>query len=173
MNDPDLTRRIAAVVPPAGQSADALVHTFVSALSARGIRVRGLVQQICPDPGQCKFSLLDIATGQRYPISQDLGSASASCSLDPAGVAEATEVIRRIDDAQTDLVVFNRFSGLEADGEGFAQEMLEIMSRGLPVLTIVRSDWLPAWRHFTGGMSCELPAELAALESWFAQLTRD
>lgn len=72
-----------------------------------------------------------------------------------------------------DLAIANRFGPLEAAGEGLAAEMLAVMAEGIPFLTIVADDYLPAWRHFTGGMSIELPADRAALDAWFANLTKD
>jgi len=158
---------IAAIVPSPGTRVDSLLGEFITKLQARGLRVRGLVQEACPESWGCKFSLTDIETGQRYPISQNLGSQSTACSLDVAGIADATQVMRRIAAEGADLAVFNRFSGLEADGEGFADEMLQVMSQGIPVITIVQAPNLPAWRHFTGGMACELSPDLAGLERWF------
>ncbi|WP_043421611.1 DUF2478 domain-containing protein [Azonexus hydrophilus] len=161
---------IAAIVPPPGTRIDPLLRAFIADLQARGLRVRGLVQEACPESWGCKFSLSDIETGQRYPISQNLGSQSTACSLDAAGIADATQVMRRIAAEGADLAVFNRFSGLEADGEGFADEMLQVMSQGIPVITIVQAANLPAWRHFTGGMACELGATIDEFERWFSRL---
>ena len=160
---------IAAIVPHPGTRIDPLLREFVAALQSRGMRVRGLAQEACPEAWGCKFSLIDLETGERYPISQNLGSQSTACSLDVAGIADATAVMRRIAAEGADLAVFNRFSGLEAEGEGFADEMLQVMSQGIPVITIVQSPNLPAWRHFTGGMACELSPDLASLERWFQQ----
>lgn len=161
---------IAAIVPQPGLRADAILGDFVALLRARGLRVRGLIQEACPESWGCKFSLVDLETGQRYPISQNLGSQSTACSLDAAGIANATQVMRRIAEEGADLAVFNRFSGLEAAGEGFAAEMLDIMSMGIPVITIVQPANLPAWRHFTGGLACELPAVPEILKQWFDHL---
>ena len=160
---------IAAIVPQPGTRIDPLLREFVTSLQARGVRVRGLAQEACPESWGCKFSLIDLETGDRYPISQNLGSQSTACSLDAAGIADATQVMRRIAAEGADLAVFNRFSGLEAEGEGFAAEMLQVMSQGIPVITIVQAANLPAWHHFTGGMACELPPEIASLEHWFQQ----
>ena len=121
--------KIAAIVPQPGQRADAMLREFITRLQTQGFRVKGLIQEACPDSWGCKFSLIDLETGKRYPISQNLGSQSTACSLDVAGIADATVVMRRVATNGADLAVFNRFSGLEADGEGFAAEMLEVMSR--------------------------------------------
>lgn len=164
---PHLT--IAAIVPQPGTRIDPLLREFVADLQLRGVRVRGLTQEACPESWGCKFSLVDLETGDRYPISQNLGSQSTACSLDAAGIADATTVMHRIAAEGADLAVFNRFSGLEAEGEGFAAEMLQLMSMGIPVITVVQAANLPAWRHFTGGMACELSPEIAGLERWFQQ----
>lgn len=161
---------IAALVPLTDQDADQLLSQFADLLQIRGYRVRGLIQQRCPSGSGCKFSLRDLSTGKLYPISQDLGSQSTACVLDTAGIADASVVMRRIPDEGADLVIFNRFSGLESEGEGFAAEMLDLMILGIPVLTIVQDRHLMAWREFTGGLACELPAEGSAIEDWFATL---
>lgn len=163
---------IAAIIPRPEQDADQLLSVFSEQLQARGFRVRGLIQQRCPSGSTCKFSLRDLSTGRLYPISQDLGSQSTACVLDTAGIADASIVMRRIPDEGADLVVFNRFSGLESEGEGFAAEMLDLMTLGIPVLTIVQTRHLDAWRDFTGGLAAELPAEPIALEYWFNALQR-
>lgn len=162
------TPTIAALVPADDENADRVLHAFIAELQRRGRRVCGLAQEMCATEHGCSVSLIDVENGQRYGISQNLGRLSASCTVDPQGLAEASIVLRRIAENGADLAVFNRFSGLEAGGEGFAGEMLDIMSRGIPTVVIVRTKWLPAWRDFTGGLACELRPELAALEAWFA-----
>lgn len=159
---------IAALVASADDHADRVLHAFIAGLQRDGRRVCGLAQELCRSEHGCSVNLIDVATGQRYGISQNLGRLSASCTVDPQGLAEASIVLRRIAEDGADLAVFNRFSGMEAGGQGFANEMLEIMSRGIPTLVIVREKWLPAWREFTGGLACELPPQEPALAAWFA-----
>lgn len=165
-----VTPTIAALVPADGENADQVLHTFITGLQRRGQRVRGLAQELCQTDNGCSVSLIDLANGQRYGISQNLGSQSTSCTVDPQGLAEASIVLRRITEEGADLAVFNRFSGMEAGGEGFANEMLDIMSRNIPTLVIVREKWLPAWREFTGDLACELRPDVAALDTWFATI---
>ncbi len=159
---------IAALVAPADSAADYLLPAFIAALQRAGRRVRGLLQEY----GAAGLALVDLETGRRYGIAQDLGPLSAACALDQQALAEAGQVLRRIVEHGADLAVFNRFAGLEASGRGFADEMLTIMSSGIPTLVVVRPQWLPAWRQFTGGLAAELPAETAALAAWFAAADR-
>lgn len=158
---------IAAITPQGNEDVDQLLSDFADALIQQGYRVRGLVQQRCPAESNCKFSLRDLSTGHIYPISQHLGSHSTACVVDTAAIADACAVMRQIAETDADLAIFNRFSGLEAEGGGFAAEMLDLMAMGIPVLTIVQPRHLTIWRHFTGGLASELPAQRDALDSWF------
>lgn len=146
---------------------DALIADFARALIARGWRVRGLLQEVNQTDHGCNVSLVDLETGTRYPISQELGKFSASCRVDPVGIAEASAVMRRAAGENPDLVIFNRFAGLEASGQGLAAEMLTLMAEGIPLLTAVSPKHFDAWQNFTGGLYTELPPNFTALERWF------
>lgn len=161
---------IAALIAPSGGGGDALLRRFVSELQAREVRVRGLLQESHPDDAGCRHSLQDIESGQRFPISQKLGSQSEACTLDTAALTDASAVMRRIAEEGADLAIFNRYSRLESQGDGFAAEMLAVMSQGIPVLTIVSPAHLESWRHFTGGLASELAPTPEALDAWFATL---
>lgn len=161
---------IAAVIHRATGGVDDLVSSFALSLIARGWQVKGLVQEMCDNGGACSITLVDLDDGTCYPISQNLGPFSQACSLDPGRMAEAGAVMRRIATEGADLAIFNRFSKLEADGQGFSAEMLDLAMRGIPVLTIVPEKHLEAWRNFTGGLGSELEARPGALENWFLGL---
>lgn len=155
-----------------GAGVDDLVAGFALALIERGWRVRGLIQEMRQTGNGCSVSLVDLDDGTLYPITQDLGSCSESCRVDPAGIADATAVMRRIATEGADLAIFNRFAGLEAIGQGFAAEMLGIMALGIPVLTTVPEKHADAWQTFTGGLFTELEPKLEALENWFVEARR-
>jgi hypothetical protein len=159
--------RIAAVVPNGTVDIDALISAFARDLIAQGWRVGGLVQEFLADGPNCEVTLVDVAAGTRYSISQKLGSQSAACRLDPGALAEASIVMRRIADEGADLAIFNRFAAMEAAGDGLAAEMLALMSDDIPVLTVVQQKHLTAWRHFTGGLAAELEPRREVLDSWF------
>jgi nucleoside-triphosphatase THEP1 len=146
---------------------DDLIAGFARSLINCGWRVRGLLQEVCETGGRCSVSLIDLAQGARYPISQELGKFSASCRVDPAGIAEASAVMRRAAAEGADLVIFNRFAGLEASGQGLAAEMLTIMAEGIPLLTTVPEKYFAAWQTFTGGLFTTLEPRLDVLENWF------
>lgn len=164
---------MAAVVHGDGEDTDALLIRFATDLRAAGWRVRGLVQPPRA-PGQEKqMLLLDLDDADaRYDISQPLGPGACGCSLDPAGVAAASAVLRRALAEGADLVLANRFGTLEASGRGLAAEMLALMAEPVPLLTVLNPRYLDAWRDFTGGIGAELPPRIEALQAWFVGLTR-
>lgn len=159
---------IAAIVHEGKGCADAPLLEFVQRLQARGHAVRGLVPGPQNDPNDCATrTVRDLRDGTVYPIGQSLGKESKSCCLDPGALLKAGVVLRRAIEAGADLVVVNRFGILEAEGGGFSAEMLELMSRGCPVLTVVSKPYLDAWREFTGGLAAELPPDADAIGQWF------
>ncbi len=165
-----MTPPIAAIVTADRRAADVLVEEFATALIRAGRDVHGLIQQR-PADDKTSTVLLDLHDGARYPLFQNLGAGAQSCSVDTAGIAAASIALRRAIETHADLAIANRFGPLEAAGDGLAAEMLAVMAEGIPFLTIVAAEYLPAWRHFTGGAGIELPAQRAALETWFAAAT--
>lgn len=168
------TLPIAAIVYTGRGAADGVLAEFARRLRERGRQVRGLVQEETHDgPGGARRMLLtDLDSGARYDISQKLGSRSSSSCVDPGVLASASDVLRRALAEGADLVIVSRFGEVEANGGGFAAEMLELMGEGLPLLTAVGARYAESWRKFTGGAGVELPPSLEALEEWFAGLQR-
>jgi nucleoside-triphosphatase THEP1 len=152
---------------PGAPLAQDLLATFVESLSARGLQVMGLLQETRREQGQKKaMDLVEIGTGKRFSIKQNLGK-SAGCQVDTQGVAEATEVLRRALSARPALVVINKFSHLESEGQGLAAEMLALMAEGIPGLTTVTPEYVEAWDRFTGGLAAVLEPSGQALQDWW------
>src|SRR5690606_108501 len=149
--------------------ADQLLAGFARDLQAQGWRVHGLVQyEIVPAGGdRATRELLDLASGRRYALSQDLGPGSRACSLDTGALAAASQVLRHALQARADLVIVSRYGLAEAAGGGFVNEMLALMSAGIPVVTLVSASLAGDWRRFTGQAGAELPVSRPALQAWF------
>ena len=162
---------IAAIVSRQSGDADAVLLDFARHLQREGRQVHGLVQDFESCDTGCRIALIDLASGDRYPITQDLGAGSDACRLDTALLTEASQVMRRIAGTGADLAIFNRFGSQEASGGGFAAEMLALMESGIPVLTVVGEKHLAAWRAFTGELGTELPPESQRLDDWFAAIS--
>ena len=163
---------VAAIVHSDHGLADSVLADFALALQRSGRRVRGLVQRFRGGAsGKENAILLDVGEGRTYPLFQNLGSGSVSCSVDENSIASASAVLRRALSENPDLVIVNRFGALEAAGGGFATEMLALMSEGIPLLTVVAESCLADWRNFTGNCSVFLTSTPEALENWFAGMT--
>lgn len=159
---------LAAIVHAGKGSADTLLLEFVQELRAKNYRVCGLVQG--PEIQKEDHSLRtvqDLDKGTLYPITQNLGAESTACCLDIGALLEASEVLRQALESPADLVIVNRFGIMEADGQGFNNEILALIDQGYAVLTVVAHTYLPAWREFTGGLAVELTPERQALWDWF------
>lgn len=171
--DPTPMLRAAAIEDAGACDVDGLLAAIADQQCRAGRRVRGVVM-IHPDesslaPGGTGCArpmvLVDLQTRQTYRVSQPLGQGSTGCRADPQGFARASEVLRRAADEAPELVISNRFGALEAEGVGFRAELLEILARDLPLLTVVASRHRDAWQHFTGGAAV-LPAQADVINAW-------
>jgi len=168
-HDPALDEQptVAAICHDGRSDIDGLLVAFAEQQRLAGRRVLGLVMRR-RDPGEgCKSAMVltDIDTGDEYLVSQALGSGSASCSADPQGFALAGRVLRDALEQQPDLVVCNRFGSLEAENGGFVAELLALLERGIPVLTVVAPPHLAAWKRFIGDAPL-LPVDPDAWAAW-------
>lgn len=149
---------------------DALYWALAADLRRRGLQVRGLAQQGADAGNTSKTALVALDGGECFNLFQNLGTGSASCNVDPSGVAAASVALRRLLHQHTDLAIVNRFGALEAAGGGFAAEMLTIMAAGIPLLTAVTPRHLHDWKRFTGCLCTELVPRLDAVAAWFDRL---
>ena len=159
------TALLAAIQYEAGFPIDEFMAAAAATLRSEGMRVGGAVQLNAGGTACSAMTLQDLATGERFGISQQLGSQASGCRLDPRGLAGATA---RLDASVTDaldLLVVNKFGKAEADGGGLRSVLARAMDCGIPVLTAVRSPYAEAWLAFHGGLATDLvPSRAAALD---------
>jgi len=163
---------IAAIVYNPEIDVDALMAEAARQLSARGVRIGGVVQYEVPGPpgDPCGMALEDLESGERFALSQELGSGSEACRLDTAALAQAGAVLRGAMERGVDLLIVNKFGGQEVFGAGLRAEIGLAASNGVPLLTAVGERFLDDWRAFTGNAGQLLPAELEAVLAWWAEL---
>jgi nucleoside-triphosphatase THEP1 len=161
--------KIGVIVRPTDASAPDSMEGFARILQGQGYLVRGLIQRNSAPSGNCActMTLVDLENGQQFRISQDLGTGSTCCRVDTQAVAEASSVLRRAVESETDLLIVNKFGKLESQGRGMVDEILTAVSRGIPLLTSVEAPLLERWREFTGGIAEELPPGCGALMRWW------
>ncbi|HMN84044.1 MAG TPA: DUF2478 domain-containing protein [Burkholderiaceae bacterium] len=162
--------RAASIIDDGSGRAARLLSDVVRGLREAGCRVRGLVMTRPCGGADCasEMVLVDVETRDEYPVSQSLGPHSQACRADPHGFARASVALRHALHDDPALLVVNRFGMLEAEGQGFRAEFLEILSHDVPLLTVVAARHVDAWQQFTGAATV-LPADAQAVREWLAR----
>ena len=159
------------VAYPEGGDVENLLADFAAALKTEGVRVGGLLQRSSKEAnGRPRMELIDIESGEAFLISQNLGANSSACCVDPTGVADASLLLRRAIAAHPDLLIINKFSGLEAKGEGLRGEFLEALASGIPLLAGLSERHRGAFEEMAGGNADHLGATEGALRDWWNSL---
>lgn len=116
---------------------------------------------------ECRSKLVDIATGDRYAMHQDLGSGSQACNLNSSSLALAAGAVERAVARKPALVVLSRFGGQEAVRGGLMSAFQAAIAAGVPVACVVTPKAEDVWNDFAQGLSVSLPPEAEALEAWW------
>jgi len=151
-----------------GGDVEELLARFADSLRGQGVAVGGLLQRSSREAnGRPRMDLIDIASGDVIRISQNLGGKSSACCVDLTGIADASAYLRRAIDAAPDLLIINKFSGLEAKGGGLRAEFLDALASGLPVLTGLSERNRAAFEDMAQGAGDFLDADDQALQAWW------
>ncbi len=148
---------LAAIIYETGFSIDEFMGAVAAALQSDGLRVRGAIQHNVGPAPCAAMTLVDLATGERFGISQELGAYARGCRLDPRGLADAAAWLDAAVDGDLDLLVLNKFGKAEAEGSGLRGAFARAVDARVPVLTAVRSPYTDAWYSFHGGLAADLP----------------
>lgn len=166
---------IAAIVYRPTDHIEPILIEAARALAGLGVRLGGVLQHDIParieDP--CGMELEDLSSGERFALSQELGSGSEACRLDPNALAHAAMAVRGALDNGAQLVFINKFGAQEASGAGLRSEMAMAVTSGIPVITAVGERFLAEWQHFTGGTGTLLEPRTEQILAWWHGLARD
>jgi hypothetical protein len=173
---------IAAVRGGPGTPAADVLTAFALRRKAEGIAIVGVVAPP-EDAGsghhggghegcECRSELVDVATGDRYAMHQDLGSGSQACNLNSSSLALAAGAVERAIGSNPDLVVLSRFGGQEAVRGGLMSAFQAAVAAGVPVACVVTPKAEAVWEDFAQGLSVWLPPEAEALEAWWRDHAR-
>jgi nucleoside-triphosphatase THEP1 len=166
-------KSLAAVIFENGDDANRIVTDFAQRLTEAGVRLGGFVQ-ISEDTENCGCKdtyVLDLRTGTRTKILQDLGSGSQGCRVDPAALANIGHLVSEALSHAPELVVINRFGKLESEGKGLRDEIASAALSGIPTLVCVSTRYLEAWRAFATDLGDEIGCTPAALVAWWRSVT--
>ncbi len=159
---------LAAIVHAGEAGIDGLISEIARDLRAAGYRVGGVAQSNVEVPGECRcdMSLEELTSGRVIPISQDLGSESDGCRLDPAALATMVGLVDASLERGLDILVLNKFGKQEADGRGLRDTIARAVGAGIPVLVALNAALLPAWAEFSGGEGVTLRPDRAEIDNW-------
>lgn len=167
---------LAAVHYEARYPIDEFMRSTAEALAGGGLRIAGVIQENGRNPredGSCcaTMTLIDLRTGERFKISQDLGTDARGCRLDPRGLADVEGRLDAAIATGVDLLVLNKFGRAESEGRGLREVLAHALGAGVPVLTAVRPPYDEAWQAFHGGLAASLTPQPAAVLAWLRALT--
>ncbi len=152
---------------------DRLLSAVAEHLLSLGAPLAGVVQTNteCADSNKCDMDVRVLPEGETIRISQSLGSASRGCRLDPAALEQAVGYVTASLADAPHLLIINKFGKHEADGRGFRPVIAEALAQDIPVLVGVNGLNSDKFHEFTGGGAEQLPADLAAIASWFERVS--
>jgi hypothetical protein len=163
-----MAKPIGAILFEEGEDINAIMADFAKDLVRSGCRVAGFVQVVeAAADGRPEPQALDLETGARLPVFQNLGRSSGACRVDPSALVEIGQRLTDAMGRRPDILMINRFGRLESEGEGIFDEIAAAALSGIPVLIGVASRYHEAWRQFAMGLDDELACSRAALDAWW------
>lgn len=150
---------------------DIILSQLAARLAMQGVRLAGVVQTNTdrPQDHHCDMDVQVLPAGEVFRISQALGAGSTGCRLNPDALERAVIGVEAVLDAQTDLLIINKFGKHEAEGRGFRETIARALELDVPVLMGVNGLNLAAFQEFAGDLPVQIPATVADLERWVSE----
>lgn len=148
--------------------ANRLLAEVAATLQAENIPLAGVVQVNEEfDPARpCHMDLHILDGGEVIRISQNLGTLSKGCRLDPASLEQSVGLVERALAAGPRLLVINKFGKQEIEGRGFRPLIGQALADGIPVLTATSSESAASFEAFADGLAEALAPEADAILLW-------
>lgn len=147
---------------------DRLIRDVAMRLRDKGHNLAGAVQVNVEtgDVNKCQMDLHILSGNDTVRISQDLGSLSRGCRLDPDGLERAVGLVSAALQDGADFLIINKFGKQEADGRGFRPLIGDALSMGIPVITAVNAANSDAFLVYAEDMAQSLPTDAEAIIEW-------
>ena len=168
MNVASRRHPIAAIQEGSSRQIQALLAEVVERRSP-ALRIAGVIEAQASDHQARRKGreLRVLADSSRYPLFQNLGAGSSSCSLDPQSLANACERVRATIARGCDLVVISKFGKLEAENRsGLLSAFAAAIEAGAPILTSVSPAHMQQWERFAAPLFEVLPPDIDCLLDW-------
>ena len=162
----------AAIAFEVGDDPDGLLLQFAEDLRRSGHRVVGAVQHHVHGLRNPNLDALVLPGAQVVNLSHHPGDDTQDCHIDDVRLATIGCTIEAAIEEGGDLVIINRFGKLEAAGRSLIRLIKQAVDADIPVITVVPAHRFAAWVKYSNGMSVRLPCRRAALDAWWASVTR-
>lgn len=159
---------LAAICTEYGANADGVIDYVIEKLRSEGKKIAGMRQRTIDVPTSVGAAeLQNIENGEHHRITQAHGGDSDSWEINIAAIEAAAVTLAESLSVDLDLVVINRFGKLESAGGGFCCVIQRSIELGIPVLTVVNSQWQQRWHDYGDTYAATLPANSACVLQWY------
>lgn len=162
--------KIACVTSRERGATDRLITNIAERLEMTGSSLVGIVKVLdCESRFEngCDMKVRVLPKGPEITITQNLGTGSDACRLDPGAIANAVSRVEAAAMGNADLFVLNKFGPEESAGRGFCNVIGSALHHGIPVLVGVGDANKSSFETFAGGLAVTLPADAQAILDWF------
>ncbi len=154
---------------------DLVMYRLSEKLAQEGWKAAGIVQinSDCGDDQPCDMDVKVLPDGPVMRISQSLGRDSRGCRLDMNALETAVGRVTQALNAQTDVLLINKFGKQEADGRGLRNVIGAAVGLGIPVISGVNGLNREAFLNFADGCAEQVEIDVEALYAWFVKQTKE
>jgi len=168
-----MTPSFAAAVYTPKQADKTALPNFLQYLKDNHVLVAGILQESYIKEGHTTRTIesVDITTGQRTKIKRPMRSEN-DCGLDASNLAETSETLRAAIAAKPDLILFEKFGDQEQTGAGLSDEIMQIISEGIPFLIAVPEPALTIWQERTGELGQVIKFTKDDMLNWWQNIKK-
>ncbi|MFP7571833.1 DUF2478 domain-containing protein [Marivita sp. S2033] len=162
--------KIASVTSSERGGTDQVLCDVAARLQSRGVSLAGVLKDtgyVSGFSNGCDMRVRVLPDGPVIKITQDLGSGSDACRLDPGAIAQAVASVEAGDLNSAELFILNKFGPEEAAGRGFCDAIGAALERGIPVLVGVSGASKAAFDAYADGLATALEPRTDAILTWF------
>ncbi len=163
--------RIARVSSEMRGETDRVLAGVADQLQAGGLALAGIVKELghaSAYANGCDMKVRVLPEGPVIQITQNLGTGSDACRLDPGAIATAVSTVESCSLDKADLFILNKFGPEEAAGRGFVSAIAKALEQGIPVLVGVGvgAASREAFDNFAEGLAETLPTDPDTIREW-------
>ena len=148
---------------------DRLLSEIADKLQTQGKSLAGIVKvqayESSFDNG-CDMKVRVLPEGPDIKITQNLGTGSDACRLDPTAITDAVARVEAQSLENADLFMLNKFGPEESAGRGFCNVIGTALDAGVPVLVGVGGASIAAFESFAGDLAVSVPEDEQAILDW-------